>query len=274
MPEPKIYRYILDVLLREFEESAAPTYRDNYPARILSCAWGLYAHIHRMSRAVRLLVDSSMPHEAVPLARSVLEYTIVLHWIIERGEAGVDAMLANQRKRVNAFLEHAKGTSLMIPPKFREELESADEGVDEEETMKAFEQICRDTGSSSLYAAYSFMCMYTHPTVSISNSYVVEAFREPTLSTKPSGNGLADGSLALMAHCLIWAGRDFDRLTPGHPREKDLELLANQLDAANVLPPYNPKPPPGRRPGRRGRMNARNKNKYSPNAGSDGSDTA
>lgn len=94
-----------------------------------------------MARAVRLLVDSGMPHEAVPLARSVLEYTIVLHWTIERGEGGVDAMLANQRKRVNAFLEHAKGTSLMIPPKFREELESADVGVDEEETMKAFEQI-------------------------------------------------------------------------------------------------------------------------------------
>lgn len=141
MPEPKIYRHILDELLREFEESTAPTYRDNYPIRILSCALGLYAHIHRMARAVRLLVDSGMPHEAVPLARSVLEYTIVLHWTIERGEGGVDAMLANQRKRVNAFLEHAKGTSLMIPPKFREELESADVGVDEEETMKAFEQI-------------------------------------------------------------------------------------------------------------------------------------
>ena len=70
-----------------------------------------------------------------------------------------------------------------------------------------------------------------------------------------------------MAHCLIWAGRDFDRLTPGHPREKDLELLADQLDAANVLPPYGPKPPPGRRPGRRGRKNARNKNKDSQNAG-------
>lgn len=67
MPEPKLYRDIV---------------------------------MHRHARAAVPLSDNGMGHEAGIIARIMMEHTVVTHWIVERGDDGVDALLANQSKRM------------------------------------------------------------------------------------------------------------------------------------------------------------------------------
>jgi len=54
---------------------------------------------------VTLLADSGMGQEGVVLTRVMLEHTIVLHRILERGDDGIEAMFANQSKQMKSWLQ-------------------------------------------------------------------------------------------------------------------------------------------------------------------------
>lgn len=71
--------------------------------------------MHRFARAAMLLADNGMGQESIVLNRAMLEHTIVLHWIIARGDAGIDAMLANQSKQMKKWLEKTRDTALEVP---------------------------------------------------------------------------------------------------------------------------------------------------------------
>jgi hypothetical protein len=189
-----------------------------------------------------MLIDNDMAHEATDLIRSVLEYTVVMHWIIERGEPGVDAMLANQSKRVKAWLHHAEGTSLMVPSELAKELSADVSGIDESKALKQFEQICSEVDACDLYAVYGVQSLYTHPTITTSNTYTNPIGQ---LTLKPNGPG-PDGNVMMLAYCLIWAQRAFDQLMPGKPRAEGLEKLAHSVRAKPIIPKYRPIPPKAR----------------------------
>ena len=235
-----LYRDIADVLLAEYDKMQPPDQNSGYSAKQLGCAWGLYCEIHRLARAATILIDNKMSHESGIIARVMMEHTVVLHWIIERGDDGVDALLANQAKRMKTWVDRTTNeSSLKLPPDVASELASGFPGIDEMKALGQFEKICREVGVIDLYVAYGFLSNFVHPTTTTSNIYC-----------DPSGNlkleptaGLGDRNISLVTHCLIWTERDFDRITPGQPRADELERLADSLQAKPMLPPYKPLPP-------------------------------
>jgi Family of unknown function (DUF5677) len=237
MPELRLYRHIVDVLLAEHESSKPPEVTDESPLHILSCIWGLYAQIHRFGRAAVTLMDNGMGQEANVLIRAMLEYTVVLHWIIERGNDGVDAFLAKQSRSIKNWLRHAEGTSLTVPPDVAAELTAPVPGIDEAKAVRAFETVCKEVDARDLYAVYGIQSLLVHPTVTTSNIYTDASGERPILTLEPSGEG-SPTNISLIAHCLIWAGRDFDGLSVKHPRAAGLEKLAKQIMARPTLPPY------------------------------------
>lgn len=118
MAKRKLYRDIVDVLLAEHERTAPPPgAADEDSAHMLGCVWGLYCQVHRHSRAAVLMTDNGMGHEAGIMARVMMEHTIVMHWIIERGNKGVDALRANQSKRMKDWVNRTTSeSSLAVPP--------------------------------------------------------------------------------------------------------------------------------------------------------------
>ncbi len=238
MPELSLYRHIVDVLLAEHEASDPPGINDGYPIHQLSCVWGIYAQIHRFGRAAVMLSDNGMGHEANILVRAMLEYTVLLHWAIDRGDDGVDAVLANQSKQMRNWVKNTKGTSFVIPPDIAAELGSDQPGIDESKAVRTFKEMCGQIDVQDLYTVYGIYSLFVHPTFTTSNIYCDTSDNEAGLRLRPSGDSRS--SISLIAHCLIWAGRAFDRLTPGHPREDDLENLARQIKARPILPAYHP----------------------------------
>lgn len=128
---------------------------------------------------------------------------------------------------------------MRCPPEIASELRNGFEGIDEGKALKQFGKICREVGAEDLYAAYDLLSKFVHASTWTSNLYCDSA-GNLRLAPPPE---LGD-YISIIAHCLIWAERDFDRLTPGHPKADGLEQLAGAIDARPALSPYHPLPPP------------------------------
>jgi hypothetical protein len=247
VPAERIYRQVVDVLLAEHDARSVPDATE-YPIKILGCAWGIYSYIHRLGRAATVLADNGMSFEVLPLARIMLEHAIVLHWVIERGDDGVDTMLANQATQMKNWMANTKNTELELPPALAAELTDSFAGIDESKALRAFKTMCEQLDAQSLYALYGSLSQFVHPTTTTSNMFVADSGLSATPVGKHSSN------MALIAHCLIWAERAFDRLTPGEPTRAGLEKIAQSINARPILGAYHPVAPPKKKNNnRRGR---------------------
>lgn len=90
-------------------------------------------------------------------------------------------------------------------------------GIDENKTIRTFEATCKEIGARDLYAVYAIQSLFVDPTITTSNLYCqIISEDEAHLALTPGTDSATN--VSLIAHSLTWAGRDFDRLTPGHPR--------------------------------------------------------
>jgi 8-amino-7-oxononanoate synthase len=64
--------------------------------------------IHRHARATAVLANNGLEREVALIARIMLEYTVVMHWVIEREDKGIDALLAKQSKSMKSWLNRTE----------------------------------------------------------------------------------------------------------------------------------------------------------------------
>jgi hypothetical protein len=98
-------------------------------------------------------------------------------------------------------------------------------------------------GCGDLYWVYGILSQSVHPSLSTSNAYIEPATGALRLTPRL---GYPE-SVQMIAHCLIWAQRDLDRLVPDPARAQGLEKLASAIGAVPVLPGYQPSAPPSPR---------------------------
>jgi len=175
-----------------------------------------------------------MAQEAHVMVRVALEHTVLLHWVVERGDAGVAAMLASQSKSVNRSVRTMRQAELVVPREVEREIERLTPDFDEGQVVGQFRQVCEQLGVLDLYVVYGVESVFVHPSVATVNAYCDDNGK---LVTSPARD-IHRGNFALLAPCLIWAGRDLDRLVPGQPRAEGLEKLAASIGAHGALPPY------------------------------------
>jgi len=168
------------------------------------------------------------------MVRVALEHTVLLHWVVERGDAGVAAMLASQSKSVNKSVRTMRQAELVVPPEVEQEIERLTPDFNESEVVGQFRQVCEQLGILDLYVVYGVESVFVHPSVATVNAYCDDS---GTLVASPARD-IHRGNFALLAPCLIWAGRDLDWLIPGQPRTEGLEKLAASIGAHGALPPY------------------------------------
>ena len=243
MSDAALYRQIVDVLLAEHGKSTPPQPRDADTARKLAVAWGLYCQVYRLARSAMMLADSGMDQEGLVLVRVMLEHTIVLHWVVERGDDGIDAMHANQSKQMVRTFDRARGTAMEVPEAIAGEITASFDGVDVTKAASNFSRICGEVGCDDLYWVYGILSQSVHPSLSTSNAYIDPASGALRLTPRLG----YPASVQMIAYCLIWAQRDLDRLVPDPARAQGLEKLARAIGAVPVLPGYQSAAPPASR---------------------------
>jgi hypothetical protein len=178
-----------------------------------------------------------MAQEVHVLVRVALEHTILLHWVAERGSAGVDAMLNTQNKNVNRSIKTMRTAKLLVPKEVEDEIQSVAPDVPVGEIVGQFRAICEQLDLLDLYVVYGVESVFVHPSIPTINAYC-DTYGK--LQTTPQLD-IHRGNFALLAPCLIWAARDLDSLIPGQPAAHGLEQLARSIGAQPTLPPYTQK---------------------------------
>ena len=146
------------------------------------------------------------------IARSMLEYTVILHWVLEVGDDAVDALMSEHQRSLKAASKKAD-PDLGLPMEAIQEILSVEvREVDEQDTLRWFEGVCRELGvESNLYVVYRVMCAVAHPTISAAAAYLVDlgdscrrgSNRSPREDLRPSLllQVCSSGRLAPWTHC-------------------------------------------------------------------------
>jgi hypothetical protein len=124
--------------------------------------------------------------------------------------------------------------------------------VDTSKAYATFRAVCQDINALGLYFIYGVESQFIHPSLLTINAYC-DPSADPSraaLTTSPLPSDHHRHSFYLIAMCLIWSGRDLERLIPDSVHAAGLETLAVQIEAARTLPPYQPPPAPMGRTGK------------------------
>jgi hypothetical protein len=152
-------------------------------------------------------------------------------------------MHANQAKQMTRSLDRARGTAMEVPEAIAGEITASFDGVDATKAASNFSNICGEVGCGDLYWVYGILSQSVHPSVSTSNAYI-----EPESGALRLTPRLGyPASVQMIAHCLIWAQRDLDKILPDPAGAQGLEKLARAIGAVPVLPGYQPPAPPAPR---------------------------
>lgn len=233
--DSQLHRNIVEVLVADYENGTPPTSLPGISRDVLACMWGFYAQIHRLGRSLLLLVDNGMGHETHIIARVALEYTIMLHWIVERQDAAVKAILASQSQNTARHIKLTKEAQMFLPPEVEREMRKIEEKpTDEAKAVGAFKTICKELGVLELYFVYGVESGFVHPSLVGINSYIDNRGKP----TNEPQRVIYGSNMSLLAYCLIWANRDLDSLTPDHRKSDGLERLAKTVKAIPALPAY------------------------------------
>jgi len=250
--DPQLYRHIVDTLVAEYGGNTSTVSVPSEKGRVYVAAWGLYAQIHRYARAALRLTDGDMAQEAHALVRIVLEYTVVLHWLVETGDLGVDTLVRRQAEQTRKFLQRASEASMRVPEDVVRECHDRAVFVSDAEAASTFQDICRRMAVLDLYAVYGMESAFVHPSLLVINTYGCEVDGGPALSVKPYVD-IHRGNIPLLAHCLLWANWDLDDLTDDQRKRAGLEKLAAAVGVPPRLPDYTVRPTGAKRRGRRPR---------------------
>jgi len=130
-----------------------------------------------------ILTDNGMAHEAHVHLRVAMEHAIYLHWVVERGEAGVEVLITDQATSVAKSVKTARQAAVVLPPEVEREIEEAGgEGIDDSKALKQFRKVCEEVDLLGLYFMYRVESGFIHASLLTINAY---ASGPATLTTEP-----------------------------------------------------------------------------------------
>src|ERR1035441_10035363 len=239
-------RQWLDRLLQIFEDfsfSRRPI--ASTPAHFaLVTSW--WAHANRQAKAIHCLVDNGLGADAVPLARSVIEFALWSVALSQDEGPLLNTVMRNSDQEQLYTLKLAIGGPLEMPPEVIELTQSVPKVDGPGSEDKNFSQICRSLGvGNTILITWRTLSTLCHPvaaTAYLSTQLGPGEVRvQKTLTFPGMGESdLADEMVSVVTLCLIWSGLAVDRVLDDHPLYAELHAIATEAhveDLPAVAPP-------------------------------------
>lgn len=224
----------IGVMIGAFEALAAKGSVQSRPGtgRTLRASFGWWAGMTRSSQAVVTLRRAGLAHEAAPIVRSILQHSLVLQWMVDVGDAAIDAVAEYGDDNTRLLIDTAKKASWDLPEGVGDDLPpkpgTANPLV---KKIKIFEQLCTQYGAGELYVTFRILSAYAHPTATGAMAYVDQASGTPaSRSTSPTRAYVLQTAL-----CLAQAGRVIDSMLVESPLAEDLGRV-DELLGAEIRP--------------------------------------
>ncbi|MFE6872580.1 DUF5677 domain-containing protein [Kitasatospora sp. NPDC057692] len=210
-------------------------------------AWGWWARLVRSGQAVSLLSKSGFAHESSPIARSIVEHTLHLSWLVDSGPDAVAAL--EEERTVNASkliksIEAAAENGWQVP----EGVERPTLPVKGDEhpllnETRSFEDLCTLFGAPGVYVVYRVLSDYVHPSLNSAEQYL-HGNLDGTASIGTTAQGSHPETIIQAAYCLIQATRTLSELVVDDgPLREAAERASELLGHVPGMPARLPKPP-------------------------------
>lgn len=237
---PEQCRQWLEQLLRVFDDFTftgnlvAPT-----PAHFaIVASWWVIAN--RQAKAILCLADAGLGGDAIPLARSMIEFSL---WSVALSHDKGPLLATVLRKTDDEdsyTIKLAGGGPLEMPPEVIDLVKAMPKVEGPGSPAKDFTKICRLLGvGDTILITWRVLSALSHPNAT--SAYLLsqpgkEQFlvrKTPTLPVlEPSA--LIDMMVTLAIECLIWSGFAIDRLIADHPLRDDLQAIGEEAHVTDL----------------------------------------
>jgi hypothetical protein len=237
---PEQCRRWLDRLLQIFDDFTfdgnvvAPT-----PAHFaVVTTWWAYAN--RQAKAIRSLADNGMGGDAVPLARSMIEFALWSVALSQDTGPLLSTVLRNSDEEEFYTLKLATGGPLEMPPEVIDLVKSTPKVEGPGSPAKDFSKICRLLGvGDTILITWRILSTLSHPGAAmayLSTQLAPDKIRVQKSLALPGieQSGLAQEMLTITIPCLIWSGFAVDRLIADHPLRGDLQAIAEEAQVTDL----------------------------------------
>lgn len=198
--------------------------------RVVPIAYGWLAATLRHAQLVALGHEHGLRHETSSTARVVLQHAMAVQWLIEGGDAAVDALEADGHRRAFDLIKELKDTNWAIPPELtmNPTVRPPKKGALEEQ-IDNFKAMCQvyDNGQQS-YVPFRVQSANTHPSYVGAMAYLVPETGELSAEAVTDSNAYLLDS----ARCAIQAVKAFAPLFA----DTTLTTAAQQAEEAFGIP--------------------------------------
>ncbi|MER7684853.1 DUF5677 domain-containing protein [Streptomyces sp. NPDC097610] len=240
-------------LLKAAEEAIATGVR--VPAdkkRVFGPAYSWWRLICRTAEAVLLLTKQGFTVEVAPMVRNILNHAYAIHWLVDNGDAAVDALVArggDEREKLAKKLEETgwpaaaefraamdQAAAQQAAPPARTPAEQALHDKLKHE-LKNFYDLLDRYDVAEIYPVYSHLSSLSHTTLSTASAYV-EQVADGSLQIRPNAVDLGHADIIQLAVALLQASTVVSPLIESDPLRPSIDqaLADLGLQSTQLLP--------------------------------------
>jgi hypothetical protein len=206
--------------------------------KVFPAAYGWWRFICRSAEAVLLLSERGFTVEAAPVLRNVFNHAYALHWLVDNGDAAVDAIIAAGIDDAEGMCKKLEHTGWPIAAEYRrllyERKANLPAPVDGEllrklkhESGNVYDMLDR-YGSAGVYPVYSHLSGLSHTSVETANAYL-EWLDDGTLQIRRDTADLGHAALTQLAIALLQAAHVMNPLLAGNPMRASIDQAITDL---------------------------------------------
>jgi hypothetical protein len=199
-----------------------------------------WAYANRQAKAIRSLANDGMGGDAMPLARSMIEFALWSVALSQDTGPLLSTILRKSDEEEFYTLRLATGGPLEMPAEVIDLVESTPKVEGPGSPARDFSKICRSLGvGDTILITWRILSALSHPSATmayLSTQLGPDGVRVRKTLVVPGieQSDISHEMFAIAIPCLIWSGLAVDRMIADHPLHADLQAIAEEAQVTDL----------------------------------------
>ncbi|WP_415940333.1 DUF5677 domain-containing protein [Streptomyces sp. 039-1] len=216
--------------------------------RVFGPVYSWWRLVCRTSEAVLLLTERGFTLEAAPMVRNILNHAYAINWLVDNGDAAVDALVARGDEEREKLCRKLEETGWPNADEFRAAIDQAAAQQQAPPVRTLAEQTLHDKFKHELtnfydmldrydvadvYPVYSHLSSLSHTTISTASAYV-EQMIDGSLQIRQEAADLGHADIIQLALALLQTATVMSPLIDGDPLRASIDEATPELGLENT----------------------------------------
>jgi hypothetical protein len=216
--------------------------------RVFGPVYSWWRLVCRTSEAVLLLTERGFTLEAAPMVRNILNHAYAINWLVDNGDAAVDALVARGDEEREKLCRKLEATGWPNAAEYRAAIDQqpappvrtpAEQALHDKlkHELKNFYDMLDRYDVADIYPVYSHLSSFSHTTISTASAYV-EQMSDGSLQIRQEAADLGHADIIQLALALLQTAAVVSPLIDGDPLRASVEEATTELglDNTQLLP--------------------------------------